>query len=463
MKILIVVYDNESYISWFPQGLAYIASVIRAEGHEVEVYNQDINHLPEEHLTSHIDNHHYDMVGVSIIAGYYQYKKLMKISRAINNSNNRPPYYVIGGHGPSPEPEYFLKKTGADIVVIGEGEETIKELLKAIDRSENFNNIKGIAFKEKDKITINPRRELIADIDSIPWPAYDLFPIEVYRLLRMPHAANFDFVMPVLSGRGCTFTCNFCYRMDKGFRPRSAESIIEEIQFLKSEYGITYIAFSDELLMSSKQRVEEICNAFLRTKINIKWDCNGRLNYASKDVLKLMKEAGCVFINYGIEAFDDRILRNMNKALTTKQIQKGIENTLEAGISPGFNIIFGNIGENTATLQQGIDFLLKYDDGAQMRTIRPVTPYPGSPLYDHAIEEGLVKDVEDFYKNKHLNSDLMAINFTELTDDEYYNALMAANNTLLLNYFDKRKDECIETTRKLYLERDASFRGFRQS
>lgn len=463
MRILLVVYDNDSYIHWFPQGLAYIAAVLKNNGHEVTIYNQDTHHYPEKHLTAHLDANHYDVIGVSVIAGYYQHKKILALAKAINRSKKRPEHFIIGGHGPTPEPEYFLKKTEADFVVMGEGEETIIELLNTLSAKGDIKKVRGIAFREGKTVTVNNRRPLIEDIDTIPWPAYELFPIEIYRLLRLPHIANNEFCMPVLSGRGCTFTCNFCYRMDEGFRPRSTEAIIEEIKFLKHEYQIGYIAFSDELLMSSQQRTEELCNAFLKAKLNIKWDCNGRLNYAKADLLKLMKKAGCVFINYGIEAYDDQILKNMNKALTTKQIQKGIENTLAAGISPGFNIIFGNIGENRRTLQQGVDFLLKYDDGSQMRTIRPVTPYPGSPLYYYAIKNGLLKDINDFYTNKHINSDLVAVNFTDMTDDEFHRALMEANQTLLANYFTKKQASVSAQTEQLYLTKDASFRGFRQS
>src|SRR3990170_562092 len=117
---------------------------------------------------------------------------------------------------------------------------------------------------------------------------------------------------------------------------------------------------------------------------------------------------------------DDQVLKNMQKALTTKLIIKGIEATLSAGISPGLNILFGNIGDNKETLNKGVEFLLKYDDGAQLRTIRPVTPYPGSPLYYYAMEKDLLRDCEDFYENKHVNSDLVAINFTDLSDDEFH-------------------------------------------
>jgi radical SAM superfamily enzyme YgiQ (UPF0313 family) len=462
MRVLLLIYDNDDYIHWFPIGMAYISAVLIRHGYDVEIYNQDMHHYPESHLQKYLDSHQYDLIGLSFIGGYYQYKKALEISKAINRSKNRP-FFIIGGHGPTPEPEYFLKKMGADAVVMGEGEITIIELMEALKNKKPFHQINGLAFRTGNQVIINPPRPLIKDIDSIPFPEYRLFPIIYYRLLRMPHCQKSDFVMPLLSGRGCTFECNFCYRMDKGYRPRSNESIIEEIKMLKSDYGITYIAFADELLMSSKERTVSLCNDFIKHNIDVKWDCNGRLNYAKKDVLNLMKKAGCVFINYGIEAMDDHILKNMNKALSTKQIIKGIDATLEAGISPGLNIIYGNIGENRETLWKGVEFLLRYDDGAQMRTIRPVTPYPGSPLYKYAIEKGLLHDCEDFYENKHINSDLLAVNFTNMTDGEFHKSLFEANSVLLKNYFDKMKASYERQMKQLYFEQDASFRGFRQT
>jgi len=462
MKILLVVYDNGSYIHWFPQGMAYIAAVLDLEGYEIEVYNQDVHHYPDEHLTEYLNKNHFDVVCVSIIAGYYQYRKLLTISTAINSSKNRP-LYIIGGHGPSPEPDYFLRKTNADVVVIGEGEDTIVELIQAIADKSALSKVHGIAYMDGDKTKVTPRRTLVKDIDTIPFPAYNKFPMEYYRLLRMPRCSKQDFVMPLLSGRGCTFRCNFCYRLDKGFRGRGKEYIIEEISFLKKEYGISYITFSDELLMSSKERTVELCEAIIKADLGIKWDCNGRLNYVVPEVLDIMKRAGCVFINYGIEAMDDQILKNMKKGLRTNQVIKGIKATLSAGISPGYNVIFGNIGESKETLNKGVEFLLKYDDCSEMRTIRPVTPYPGSPLYYHAIEQGLLKDCADFYENKHINSDLLAINFTDMTDNEFHKALYEANSRLIKNYFAKKCNQVFAQAEKLYLESDSEFRGFRQS
>ena len=109
MKILLVVYDNDSYTHHFPSGTAYIASVLLKNGYEVTVYNQDKEHYPDEHLTHYLDKNHFDVIGIGVIAGYYQYRKLLNISKAINSSKDRP-FFVIAGHGPSPEPEFFLKK-----------------------------------------------------------------------------------------------------------------------------------------------------------------------------------------------------------------------------------------------------------------------------------------------------------------------------------------------------------------
>lgn len=462
MRVLLIVYDNGSYISFFPQGLAYIASILKNMNIEVTIYNQDVHHYPDEHLTKYLNENFFDAVCVSIIAGYYQYRKLLAISDAIMASKNSP-YYILGGHGPAPEPEYFLKKTNADIVVIGEGEDTAKELFTALNNNSSLAEIKGIAWRSGDDVYINPRRELIEDVDSIPLPAYELFPMHYYRLHRIPNCQHVDFALPVLSGRGCKFKCNFCYRMDEGYRPRDPEAIVEEIRYLQQNWDINCIRFSDELFMSSVTRAEEMCKKFLSEKLDIKWACSGRLNYANKNLLKLMKQAGCVFINYGIEAFDDHILKNMKKGLTTKQITRGVENTIDAEISPGLNIIFGNIGENRETLQKGVDFLLKYDDGAQLRTIRPVTPYPGCKLYYYAIEKGMLEDVQDFYENKHVNSDLLTVNFTELTDDEFYQALSEANKTLINNYFEKKKQSYTNQVEHLYTTHDPNFRGFRQA
>lgn len=464
MKVLLISYDNDNRIAYFPLGLGYIASALRNAGHEVKIYQQDIYHYDKSHLTTFLNKNNFDAVGVGACGGYYQYRVMKENVKSILNADKKVLLWG-GGHLPSPDPEYFLREFNLDFVVVGEGEETVVELLSEYEKEKpDFSSVQGIAYLENGKFVQTKRRPPIVDVDSIAWPAYDLFEMEHYVLYPQPNMSQKDRVMVMLSGRGCPFKCNFCYRMEEGFRPRKTEEIIKEIKFLKDKYQITYISFWDELLMSSISRVKEFCRALIDSEVNIKWYCNGRLNYASKDLdmLYLMKEAGCVFINYGIESMDDECLRLMNKNLTTEMIIKGIENTEKAGISPGLNIIFGNLGENRAVIEKDVEFLLKYDDQCQVRTIRPVTPYPGTDLYNLAIEKGLLEGIKDFYENKHTNSDLLTCNFTDMSDNEFYSCLHWANNILLDNYIDKTKEKNRQLLDDLYLNKNTSFRGFRQ-
>jgi radical SAM superfamily enzyme YgiQ (UPF0313 family) len=465
LRALLIVYDNGSYDHIFPMGLGAIAAILKRDGHEITVWNQDKHHWPDDYLRTYLDQNKFDVVVLSLIAGYYQYQKMKNLSKAINNSKNRP-FYVMGGYGPTPEPEFFLKKSGCDAVCLGEGEVTVSKLMEVIENKTSLKNVPGLAWLEDGKFQQTPRATLVHDLDSLPPVPYELFPMHYYRMLRMPKTKPMDFVFSLMSARGCSFKCTFCYRMDPGYRMRLPEPLLDEIEMLHKDYGVTYITFQDDLLMSSVEHTESVCLEFLKRRLPVRWCCNGRLNYCSEELLQLMKDAGCTFINYGIESMDQKVLNNMKKGLRPEMIIRGIEDTLKVGISPGLNFIFGNKGDNKKTIKSTVDFMLKYDDFAQKRTIRPVTPYPGSPLYYDAIKMGLLdknNPAEDFYEKKHLNSDLICCNFTELSDEEFYECLRWANSTLMKNYYDKEKTSTLAQIDHLYKNKDATFRGFRHS
>lgn len=177
-----------------------------------------------------------------------------------------------------------MRKFAVDFIVIGEGEETIVELLNTIQVSNgDYNNINGIAYLDvNDRLIVTERRKVIKNVDEIPFPAYDLFNMEQYVIFPDVNMKRKDRSMVMISGRGCPFKCNFCYRLDEGFRPRSTKSLIDEINYLMIEFRITYISFWDDLLMSSISRMKEFCESLINNKIAINWSCNGRLNYASK-------------------------------------------------------------------------------------------------------------------------------------------------------------------------------------
>ena len=125
-RILFVVYDNGAYDQVFPMGVGTIAAVAKQQGHEISIWQQDIHHWPDENLTDYLDKNKFDVVVLSIIGGYYQYQKMKGLSKAINRSKQRP-FFIMGGYGPTPEPEFFLKKSECDVVCMGEGEITIKK------------------------------------------------------------------------------------------------------------------------------------------------------------------------------------------------------------------------------------------------------------------------------------------------------------------------------------------------
>ena len=441
MKCLLLAYNNDSFIHYFPLGLAYVASALQEAGAEVVIYPQDKYHYPPEHLTAYLNSHEFDIVGVGMCAGDYQFQQMLAISQAVHNAKY-PPMFILGGHMVSAAPEYFLKKMQADKIFVGESEGSL------IDRELWFSDSRA-----KFVYGATP-----TDPDTYS-PVWDLFDMDYYSMIRLPHAENSDRCFPVLSMRGCPFQCNFCYRMHEGYRLRDVKMVVNEIRELQLDFNITYIDFADELLMTSPDRASEMAQAL--KPLGIKWMCNGRLNYARRLVLREMKEAGCVFINYGIESTNDTILKNMNKALRKDQIIGGIELTEEEGISPGLNIIWGNIGDTKKTLWESVDFLLKYDDQTQMRTIRPVTPYPGTPLFEEAVKQGKVKDAADFYENKHIGSNLMTTNFTDCTDEEFHDELFKANCQLMSHYYNKVYESWVRKADYLYHHKDRNFRGFR--
>jgi radical SAM superfamily enzyme YgiQ (UPF0313 family) len=463
MRILFVIYDNDSQIDEFPLGAAYLNSFLRKYGYkDIVIYNQDIYHFPEAHLTDYLDRNHFDVICVGIIGGYYQYAKLKSICAAINKSKDRP-ILILGGYGPSPEPQFFMQKTGADFCVIGEGELPLLNLLNEINGSRNYATVKSIMYRDNNEFVATPREKAIKDLDNIPFPAWDLFPIDAYAVYKPAGAVGSVRTMPILTCRGCMYSCNFCYRMESGYRTRSYEAIIEEIERLNKDYSITFIRLRDELLMATEKRVIGFCEALLKSGIKVQFDCNGRLNTAKPNVLKLMKKAGCVYINYGIESLDQKVLDLMNKHQTIEEIHNGIEATLSEGINPGFNILWNNIADNEETLKKGVEFLKKYNKYSETRTIKPVTPYPGSSLYYNAINQGLLEGPEDFYENKHLNSDLIAVNFMEMSDGEAYKLLYEANKELLKDHYGNICSNAIEAHRRLYIEGDVTFRGIRHA
>ena len=264
----------------------------------------------------------------------------------------------------------------------------------------------------------------------------------------------------MITSRGCNYRCNFCQRLEKGIRFRSVEGVIDELKKYIRDYGISFVVFWDELFMFSEKRVAELTEVILKENIKINYWCTGRLNIVNERILKMLKKSGCTYIDYGIEQFDDVALKKMSKAQTEEQIIRGIELTQKEDIRIGFNIIFGNLGDTRESLRKSLNLLKKYNDYGQLRAIRPVTPYPGSPLYYTAIQRGLLTGPQDFY-NKHKNVELPTVNFTDIPDDEFNQLMFNANKEIIGDYYSHLRDEMTERFYDVYFKENVSFRGAR--
>ena len=365
-------------------------------------------------------------------------------------------------------PEYVLKKTRADIAAIGEAEETIVELLKCKLKKGDLSQVKGIAYWDNQDVVINQRREPIWKLDSIPFPQWSLFPMERYTTcLKLFDMEEQEKALALLTSRGCINKCNFCYRMEEGIRFRSVENIIKEMKFLKENYGVTYFQIADELFIFSKKRIFDFYQALKENNLKIKFICSARVDIFDEEMAVCLKESGCTFLNFGMESSDQQVLNLMHKNTTVEQNIEAAKITKKTGIGLGLNFIWGNKGDSEKSLRDNVSLIKEYNTYDQIRTIRPVTPYPGSELYYEAVERGLLAGPDDFF-NRFKNSDLLTVNFTDIPEKKFYQLLFEANKELINDYFEhttkdvNRANELIKGFFDLYFKNKIDFRGARQ-
>lgn len=464
-KVLFIIHDLYQEDNHFPLGIGYLAAILRKKDVDVEVYCQDIFHYTNTELAEFLKRENYDLICVGFLAARFQ-ETVLDHCRVINK-NKKSAWLVLGGHGPTPIPEYVLEQTHADAIILGEGEESLPELLQCKLNQGDRANITGIAYREEGSVNVTPRRKPVHNLDSIPFPEWSLFPIENYiKNLKLFRYEPTDRCFGMLTSRGCINRCNFCYRMEKGIRFRSVKNVIQEITLLNEQYGINYFLMNDELFVYPKKRIFEFKDELEKIGIKIKFVCNARVDVFDEEVVQCLKEAGCQFLNFGMESSDQKVLDLMNKHTTVEENIRAAEIAKKAKIGLGLNFIWGNIGDTVESLKNNTALIKKYTTYDYIRTIRPVTPYPGCDLYYEAIKRGLLNGPDDFF-NKFKNSDLLTVNFTEIPDGKFYEILFAANKDLILDYYEHTSkdmaaaEKLIDDFYRLYFKGETSFRGAR--
>jgi len=455
MKVYLINYDNGSRYPVMPQNLYHLQKCLEAVGHDVTIWDFNLTKRPYEDLLS---LHGFPcVIGLGFISGYWPHREALKIAQVIRDHPTRNLIqFIVGGHGPSADPRYYLKKLGADAVFVGAADKSLPNRLMLAE----VVPLQGVYESEGYNLEVP---QYIGREES------DQRALEVYKRVRFPNTKDSEFAIQILSGRGCPYSCAFCFRMGDGYKRYSIESIKKTVLYYAINNGIEHFQFSDELLMVPNF-CEDVCTALMEVQEQIGkalyFDCNGRLNMAAAQpsILKLMKRAGFRYVNYGCEAMSDEVLRAMNKKQTVAEIHKGVHNTVEAGLTPGLNFMWGNPGDTEQTLVEAVNFINLWNDGSELRTIRPVTPYPGTALYNRLLEEGRCKGVDEFYDH-HVNSDLFSYHFMNGIGTQQADVLIgAANRIIYTAYLEQHKKKQINASDCFYnhVSPPEQFRGFRE-
>lgn len=366
-----------------PLGMGYITAVLEKNNFNVSVIDMNVQ---KTNLTKKLNN--VDIVGIFTLTPnvYNAWKIAQKIKQL------RPKTWVIlGGPHASTLPEESLQKDSVDLVVRGEGEETILALCQAWP-NKFFKPIKGLSYKKRRKVIHNPSRPFIRDLDSLPFPAWHLFPYKKYTSTRPTWVDQAKLNSgSMVTSRGCPFHCTFCFKGVHGYeyRFRSPENVIKEMKFLKEKYHINFIEFQDDNFSLNPHRALKICQLMVKEKLNIKWSIpNGisRVDNINKELLQWCKKAGCVDIWFAVESGSQRVLEKVIKKRTTLvQIKRAVRLAKQVGFTVGGFVCMGNPGETKKDLEKTIDFVCRLPLDRCQFTI--VTPFPGSELYRQMAAE----------------------------------------------------------------------------
>jgi len=372
--------------SSFPStGLLILASVAREYNHNV-IFKDFLNSGEDmQKAIEIILEHSPDWVGISSNTDMiFQASTLASRLKKYRRSTR----VLIGGPHISCLPVETMERCeGFDIGFIGEAEQTFSELLRSDLSPGMLKNIRGICYRDDCNIVLNERQPFINDIDSLPFPSWDL--IDDMRLYR-PAVTNFRQkpVFPIITSRGCFGRCIFCDRGVFGNRVRmhSAKYVMGMIQELRARYGIREITFYDDTLAVDKERLKELCGLISREGKSLSWSCSARVDQVDEHTLFMMRRAGCWQINYGIESGSENILKTLKKGITIEGIRDTARLMKKTGMSMRGYFIIGSPGETEATLNESLDLILSLPMNDIL--VEYMTPYPGSELYGHVGEYG---------------------------------------------------------------------------
>ena len=370
-----------------PLGLLYLASSIkRFTEHDVEVLDAQPLKYTYAQLESYFKEKPYDIVGITALTfTLVDVRKTAKlIKKLIPHSK-----VIIGGWHTHIFPDETMQWEEVDLALMGEAEFSFVELLKNLNDKSSYHKITGLAYKDDQGRLIKNRFSPIADLDALSFPDREILRVDNYgSILSHERIAT-----TMISSRGCPYSCAFCDRpfspIGSHLRMRSPKNIVDEIQSCLG-LGIKQFLFYDDTFTVNKNRVLGICEEILNRKINIEWVIRSRIDTVDENILRMLKKAGCGVIHYGVESGSDRILKEIKKGFTTRQVRDIFSLTKKVGIETLAYFMIGLPGENLTDIQNTYDLAKGLRPDYAHFTV--FSPYPATELYARGLQEGIIKN-----------------------------------------------------------------------
>jgi anaerobic magnesium-protoporphyrin IX monomethyl ester cyclase len=418
-----------SLTKFLPVGIASVMTFVNEAGYDFDVLDIDINDYDDAYVENYVATKKYDVILTGSIVTHYRWMKwLVSIVKKYHPMTK----VIVGNSVAGSIPELFLRNSGADVAIIGEGEYSCLEVLDAYRDSKSLKDIRNIAFIDDQGIFVKTQKRPAGKIDEIPLINWDFFDVERYFLKSYAGADGMVFdeaslprVMPVSTTRGCVFRCTFCHSVfwDDPYRFRSPESILREIMRNIERYGATFINFWDDLSFASLRQAERMAESILESGLRFNWNASVRTDLFGREkiaaerrllVARKMRESGCVNVGFSLESGNQEILDMMEKHVSVHSFREQVRILDEAGISSSISVVFGYPIETSETIRETFQQCL---DVGVYPSMGFLLPLPCTKMYEYSKENGFIVDEDAFLDSITERQDI-CLNITSMSNDE---------------------------------------------
>ena len=406
MKKALLVFPGFAYyapIGRPPLGIGYIASVLRNNGYEAKILDLTLYREPYEVLEKILAEYKPDYAMFSVLTTTYPsllgYMEKVKKCESVKT-------VILGGPHPTADPEGVMHDFPGVIIVRGEGEVTIVELMSALEQSKDLSDVQGITYAVNGEVRSNPTRPFMTDLSSLPLPAFDLMEIGKYE-----ECLEGERIVSMVTSRGCPFQCVYCLKATHGrnWVGRSSESIIGEIKHLTATYNRRAFYFVDDLFTRDEKRVLEFCGKVKEEKLAVMWRCLARVDMISEKMIAAMYEAGCRMIDFGVESCDDEILKNIKKGYAYEKVQRAFEWTSKVGVKTKAHMMLALPGDTPETMFRTIDRICSLP--ADHIQFNVTIPFPGTELWTWMQQQGILPKERswEFYQMSNIEQENLTV------------------------------------------------------